>query len=136
MTETQTGSCLCKAVTYRVEGELKAFYLCHCSRCRKITGTAHASNVFVGNASFTWLTGEDMVRTYALPETRFGKAFCATCGSALPRVSSDGSRVTLPAGSLDTEPSIRPVAHICLSSLAGWDHDLEDVPGIDGMPTR
>ena len=35
MTETQTGSCLCKAVTYRVEGELTAFYLCHCSRCRR-----------------------------------------------------------------------------------------------------
>ncbi|MAC77843.1 MAG: aldehyde-activating protein [Rhodobacteraceae bacterium] len=136
MTETNTGSCLCGAVTYRIEGSFSAFYLCHCSRCRKVTGSAHASNLFAFDADFTWLSGEDMVRTYALPETRFGKAFCGTCGSALPRVAPDGSRVSIPAGSLDTEPDIRPFNHICLSSRAGWDHDLEDVPGLDGMPNR
>src|SRR6202034_265236 len=42
---TVKGSCLCGAVKYEVTGEPKRFYHCHCSRCRKVTGTGHASNM-------------------------------------------------------------------------------------------
>jgi hypothetical protein len=44
-------------VKYEVAGEAKRFYDCHCSRCRKATGTGHASNLFLQPAALRWLIG-------------------------------------------------------------------------------
>jgi hypothetical protein len=41
-------------VKYEVAGEAKRFYDCHCSRCRKATGTGHASNLFLQPAALRW----------------------------------------------------------------------------------
>ena len=62
------GSCLCGAVKYEVAGEAKRFYHCHCSRCRKATGTGHASNLFLQPATLTWLVGQEHVRAFKVPE--------------------------------------------------------------------
>jgi hypothetical protein len=55
---TLKGSCLCGAVKYEVTGEPRRFYHCHCSRCRKATGTGHASNLFLQPGALKWLSGE------------------------------------------------------------------------------
>jgi hypothetical protein len=127
MVRTTRGSCQCRAVTFRISGEFEAFFLCHCGRCRKDTGSAHAANLFSSSAAIEWLTGQDSVKTYRVPETRHQKSFCSICGSALPRVESDGSLV-IPAGSLDDAIGVRPDAHIFVASRADWDERLEDVP--------
>ncbi|MDC7248225.1 MAG: GFA family protein [Sphaerochaetaceae bacterium] len=123
-----TGSCLCGSVTFTVEGDFDAFYLCHCSRCRKDTGSAHASNLFSSSAHLHWLTGEHLVRTYRVDRTEHSKSFCAHCGSALPTVQMDGTLLVVPAGSLDTEISIEASAHIFTGSRATWDEGLEKIP--------
>ena len=38
-----TGSCLCGGVRYAIDGELGAVTNCHCSLCRKMSGSAFAS---------------------------------------------------------------------------------------------
>jgi len=43
----KAGSCLCKKINFEIEGEFDSFYLCHCGRCRKDTGSAHAANFFL-----------------------------------------------------------------------------------------
>jgi len=55
------GSCLCGAVQYQVTGEAKRFYHCHCSRCRKPTGTGHASNLSLQPGALKWLSGEEHI---------------------------------------------------------------------------
>ncbi len=45
-TSSLTGSCLCGEVRYTATGEESRFYHCHCKRCRKASGTGHASNLF------------------------------------------------------------------------------------------
>ena len=131
---TTTGSCLCGAVSFRISGDFESFFLCHCTRCRKDTGSAHAANLFSTTAAIVWLSGEDCIKTYRVPATRHEKSFCTECGSALPRVQSGGALLVVPAGSLDTAIGIRPNAHICFESRAQWDTCLEDVPRIDGLP--
>lgn len=37
------GSCLCGAVTFEIEGDLRAPDACHCSKCRKQSGHFFAS---------------------------------------------------------------------------------------------
>ena len=133
MVDTHKGACLCGAVRFEITGAFEHFFLCHCSRCRKSTGSAHAANLFSNAAQLTWLSGEDKVRVYDLPETRFTKAFCSECGGALPRVHAPG-RLQVPAGCLDTPVPIRPEAHIFHAHRANWDENLHDIACFDQRP--
>ena len=134
-TPTQTpGSCLCGTVQFEISGDFDAFFLCHCSRCRKNSGSAHGANLFASNASIAWQSGEDNVASYRVPDTRHERSFCKTCGSALPGVRIGGALLFVPAGSLDGPVNIRPTAHISCASRAEWDVDLADVPHLDGLP--
>ena len=134
MSQITTGSCQCGTVKFRISGAFERFFLCHCMRCRKDTGSAHAANLFSSTATVDWLSGRDNVRTYRVPGTRHEKSFCIACGSALPRVQLDGALVVVPAGSLDSPIAVRPDAHICCASRADWDAHLEDVPQLDALP--
>jgi hypothetical protein len=130
-----TGTCLCGAVRFEITGGFQHFFLCHCSRCRKATGSAHAANLFSRTASLTWLTGEDLVRRYQVPDSRNEKCFCSQCGSPLPNARPDQGLLMVPAGSLDSPIDLRPEAHLHMASKAAWDRDLEHVPHLDGSPS-
>ncbi|MES2746228.1 MAG: GFA family protein [Bdellovibrionota bacterium] len=121
------GSCLCGAVKYEIEGEAKAFYLCHCSRCRKFSGTAHAANLFVKVKALHWLSGEQSIKHFAVTGTRFAKNFCSTCASPVPYVNAEG-HATIPAGGLDCASPLVPMAHIYCRSRADWDDGFVDIP--------
>lgn len=133
MTEKHTGSCLCGEIRFEIHGDFERFFLCHCGRCRKGTGSAHAANLFSSTAKLDWLSGEAKVKTYHVPSTRHQRSFCAECGSALPRAHASGGLV-VPAGSLDSALEKRPDAHICIGSRADWDRQLENVPQLGGLP--
>ena len=134
MEHLASGSCLCGAVRFRLSGTFESFFLCHCSRCRKDTGSAHAANLFSSSASINWLAGEDKVKTFTLPHTRHAKSFCTDCGSALPTVQMEGRLLVVPAGSLDSEPTLAPTAHICFADRARWTDGMDAAPKFDGLP--
>lgn len=134
MGNRHSGGCLCGKVRYEVEGDFEHFYLCHCEHCRKDTGSAHAANLFTSTAALKWLSGADKVRQFNLPSTQHSKSFCSICGSALPSIQMNGALLVVPAGSLNTKVSIRPNAHIFISSRANWDDALEDVPKMERYP--
>ena len=126
---TLKGSCLCGAVKYAVSGEPTRFYHCHCSRCRKATGTGHASNLFLQPGTLTWLSGEEQIRAFKVPEAkRFTNHFCATCGSRLPRQIKDTDVVMIPSGSLDDDAPIKPQARVFAGSGASWSCTGDALP--------
>ncbi len=123
------GSCLCGSAAYEVQGEPVRFYHCHCRRCRKATGTGHASNVLVQNGILRWLAGEDLLRMFKVPEAkRFTRQFCSRCGGAVPRVVAELGGVVVPAGSVDGDIPIRPQARIFWDSRAPWSCGGDDIP--------
>lgn len=134
MAATTSGSCLCGTVTFEISGGFESFFLCHCSRCRKDTGSAHAANLFSSKATLNWISGEGSIRTYKVPNTRHEKSFCIECGSALPSVQLNDVLLVVPAGSVDSAIDIKPTAHICVASRAEWDEGLENIPRIDSLP--
>ena len=128
------GSCLCGEVRFEIVGDFERFFLCHCGRCRKDTGSAHAANLFSSTAKVRWLSGQAKIKIFYVPLTRHEKSFCSECGSALPSVQMKGTLLVVPAGSLDTVIETQPDAHIFVASSANWDRRLEDVPKIDELP--
>jgi hypothetical protein len=132
---TFSGSCICGAVRYEITGDVKSFYHCHCRRCRKSSGTGHASNILVKPESAAWTQGEASIRTYPLPDAqRFRTVFCSHCGSPLPRIAPDLSIAVIPAGSLDESPELEANARIFWSSRAAWSCDSGDLPVWDEYP--
>lgn len=129
------GSCLCGDVAYEITGTAVVMYQCHCSRCRKCRGAAHGANLFYKLDQFCWTRGDEQVVDYKLPQAqRFGAAFCRQCGGATPRVSLERETVLVPAGALDTDPGMRPMAHIFVESKAPWFQITDLVPQIEGAP--
>jgi hypothetical protein len=127
--QTLKGSCLCGALQFEVSGEPARFFHCHCSRCRKSTGTGHASNLFISNAELTWTGDMALMNTFKLPEAqRFARTFCTRCGGPLPREMGDSGQVFVPAGTLDDEPNITPQARIFQDSKASWSCTGDQVP--------
>lgn len=129
------GSCLCGKVKYEVVGGFESFFLCHCKFCQKGTGSAHAANLFSSTSKLNWLSGEDSVKTFTLPNTRHVKSFCSYCGSAAPSIQNEGRLIVVPAGSLDVPVEIRPNAHLFTASRANWDENLESLQSFKGLPS-
>ncbi len=131
------GSCLCGAVEYEIDPSGGSFQYCHCTRCRKTSGTAHAANLVVPSAQFTWLRGEASVRQYTHASAkRFCNAFCTECGSKLPWRSRDGRWMIVTAGTLDDDPGLRPVRSIFASSGAPWYQEPATMPAFETLPPR
>lgn len=135
MTERITGGCLCGTVAFELSGPFSAFHWCHCSRCRKDTGSAHAANLFTRPESVRWLGGENAVRRFDLPEAdRFAKAFCERCGSPVPYINRSGTHLIVPAGCLDVDPGIVPQDNIHWGSRASWYEAGVSAPRYDNEP--
>lgn len=129
------GSCLCNAVQYRFTGSPEFMMYCHCSRCRKVKGAAHAANLFVKPETLEWVAGEDNITVYNHAEAvRFGNSFCNTCGSSVPRLAENAPAVNIPVGSLDDPPNVTSRGHIYVGSKAPWYEIHDELPQFDEMP--
>ncbi|MFT6916163.1 MAG: hypothetical protein ACJAWL_002487 [Motiliproteus sp.] len=120
MTKVITGGCCCGDVVFSLEDNFSSFYFCHCEQCRKLTGTAHASNLFTSPDNIKWIKGIDKTIRYDHPERSFSKAFCNKCGSGLPFISQSGKSLIVPAGSLNEEPSKTLDAQIFCAEQTQW----------------
>jgi len=119
------GSCLCRAVRYRIAGPVSTATHCHCSQCRKAHGAAFATYGHVRYADFELVSGREAIARYqASPHAL--RTFCRHCGSNLqwcPTASDDHFALAL--GTLDDDPGIRPDRHIFVASKAPW-YVIED----------
>jgi hypothetical protein len=122
------GSCLCGNVRYQISGELGDFGFCHCTSCRKASGSAHAANAPVDRARFRLTSGQDTLREFESAPGKF-RSFCGRCGSpiyAYLAATADVIRIRL--GSLDTPFAKQPQAHTWVSDKAPWGPIGGDLP--------
>ena len=122
-----------------IESNVSAYVFqhCHCSRCRKFTGSAHAANIIVDPKQFEWLSGEDLVGRFEHPDAKhYATCFCKNCGSSLPWMAQSGRSVVIPAGTLDEDPEIRPIQNIYWDSRAAWRVNVEELPCHAELPPR
>lgn len=129
------GSCACGKVRFEYEGTPLRMLNCHCSRCRRGRSAAHTTNLLVPLDKFRFRHGEELVRDFHLPGAKyFGVAFCSACGSDVPRLSLERKVAVIPAGCLDSDPGMRPSAHIFVGSKAAWFEISDELPQFPEMP--
>ncbi len=137
MNDKVSGSCLCGEVTYQYVGLIKVFQYCHCSRCQKFTGSAHASNIIIDPGQFQWLSGETSLGRFELPEAKyFATSFCTKCGSSLPWLTKSGAAMVIPAGTLDNDPKEKPLHNIFMTDKAPWFEEVCDLKKYEALPVK
>lgn len=115
------GACNCGAVSFEIASELSGVYVCHCSICRRSTGSNGIAVVVVDKADFRWLGGEDNIASWTKPGADWQTWFCRTCGSPLPGINDD-KRMFVPAGLIsEGGESLAVIHHIWVDSRAPWD---------------
>lgn len=129
------GSCLCSGVRFEIDRAAGPFELCHCNRCRKVSGSAFVSGLGVERRHFRLLSGGELVKSYEAPLLEsppvYQVHFCSTCGSSLPDVSGESDWLEIPAGLLDDDPHMLPDKHIFVELKASWFPLTDRLPKLD-----
>ncbi len=121
-----TGRCQCGAVEYTVANEFIYAANCHCSNCRKATGSAFKPFAGIESRKFKIVAGADDLMRFG--DENGHDARCKICGSYLYSLVRDGQFIHVAMGTLIDAPAIRPTAHIFVGSKAPWFTITDDLP--------
>lgn len=120
------GSCYCGVVRYTVADEFRYAANCHCSNCRRATGSAFKPFAGIERDKLRVTKGADQLMKHG--DEAGHDARCRTCGSLLYSVVREGAFVHVAMGTLVDAPSIRPDKHIFVGSKAPWFTITDDLP--------
>jgi hypothetical protein len=130
--EKRMGSCLCGQVNFAMTGNIRGVGSCHCSKCRKVSGTNGNAVFLVPVDSFEWLEGEDLTFGFSFPDG-WGVKRCNKCGSPVP-TSIDGKQFWVQAGLMDDPLDTEMKQHIFCASRADWDRESPNARFFDEFP--
>ena len=130
------GSCLCGSVRFQLGAALAAGRFCHCSNCRKFSGTSPAAWAMTESGALQ-AQGREHVRRF--DSGRGVRCFCGLCGSPVWFESKDYPGVVgIPLGVVDTGLVPAPEMHLWVKSAPTWCSVADDLPqfaeGPDGSP--
>lgn len=124
------GACLCGAVSYRVDGELRPVIACHCSQCRKTSGHYVAATA-ADDIAIHVTDSEKALRWYQ--SSSFAqRGFCSRCGSNLFWKRDDASHTSIMAGTLNGDTGLRIEAHIFTADKGDYYALDADIPCFAG----
>jgi len=120
-----TGGCLCGAVRYEISQPPAAGSYCHCSMCRKQSGSVSGGAFEFSRAALRFTKGE---LKYYRSSASAKRGFCGHCGSRIAFFAEGDPRVWVSIGSLD-HPEDWPMTkdaswgrsqHIHVASKIAW----------------
>jgi len=123
-----SGSCLCGDIKFEIKGPITHIVHCHCSECRKAQGSAFATNGIIKLSDFKILSGEEKLTAYESTPGQI-KYFCQICGSPIiSKTESKPNQVRIRLGTITSDITERPMAHIFTTSKANWEEINGDLP--------
>jgi hypothetical protein len=124
---TLHGSCLCGAVGFAVEDAFEYAFYCHCSRCRRRTGSAFAAigGILIERLRIT--EGAEHVVQFRATTHSDGHV-CRHCHSPLYSVVHGDRFAHVALGALSAPPSRKPDHHIQVAHKAPWYVITDDLP--------
>jgi hypothetical protein len=127
-----TGRCFCGSVHYAVGGEFEYAFYCHCSNCRRTTGSAFKPLAGIKCDKVAVTEGKAHLMIFG--EENHNDTHCRLCGSLLYSVVRDGAYIHIAMGTLVDDPLIRPTMHIFVGSKAPWFTITDSLPQYDEFP--
>ena len=128
------GGCLCGGIRFQIQGKITNIVYCHCSQCRKVQGSAFATNGVVDLNEFVISQGKELMSGF---ESSPGKTkyFCRQCAAPIysDNVELPGV-VRVRLGTIESEITERPEAHIFVGSKANWHTICDDLPQFEEFP--
>jgi hypothetical protein len=120
------GKCFCGAVAYSVPDGFLYAANCHCSNCRRTTGSAFKPFAGIERERLVVTQGADRLLIFG--DENGNDTHCTSCGSLLYSVVRAGEFVHVAMGTLVDAPTIRPTKHIFVGSKAPWFAITDDLP--------
>jgi hypothetical protein len=127
-----TGKCFCGSVQYAVEGDFEYAFYCHCSNCRRTTGSAFKPVAGISREKVVITEGDASLMIFG--EENRNDTHCRRCGSLLFSVVRNGAYIHIAMGTLVDDPLIRPTIHIFVGSKAPWFTITDSLPQYDEFP--
>lgn len=125
------GSCLCGAVAFEVEGDLRGPDACHCTECRKHSGHYFASTD-VPRSALT-VRGEDKLAWFRSSE-KARRGFCSICGSSLFWDPLHRDWIGIAMGAFDSPTGTSIAEHIFVSEKADYYEIGDGAPQFEHVP--
>jgi hypothetical protein len=107
-------------VIFEITGRIPPLYQCHCSLCRKQSGSASNAATIVAEQDFRWLQGKELVSCW-IKDTGFRSDFCSRCGAVVPNPLREMPYVWVPAGLLEDDEGLAIGFHVFVGSKARWE---------------
>jgi hypothetical protein len=134
------GGCFCGEVRYRAQSVFDSGY-CHCSMCRRFTGSPALSWFSVPEHHFALVHGTP--KGFRSSE-HFTRNFCPICGthvfgrdSRVPSPKVEFRLVSVGIGTLDNPNLVRPQLHEWWADRVCWFSDHDSLPRFeDGTVTH
>ena len=118
-----TGSCLCGAVQFELQGTLRPSVACHCVQCRKSSGH-HVSTTQVDGHQLQIKSDETLI--WYASSAKAARGFCRCCGSSLFwKHEDDGGAVSVMSGTLDAPTGLTTSKHI-FNAYKGDYYEIAD----------
>ena len=130
------GKCLCGDVQFFSEIRTDPFkiYQCHCSLCKKQSGSSSNSATIIEASHFRWLK-HDTIKNWQ-KNTGFSSHFCNNYGCPVPNSFAD-KYYWIPVGLLEFDRNlvaVEVVANFCLSSKSSWHSIDTESNNFDTLP--
>ncbi len=120
-----TGNCLCNQVQFEFGRRPTNVSVCHCSICRRTTGSAFGAYVKVPDVDLTLIDSADHLCSYNVTD-KLSTQFCCICGSTVfARHTDYPGFVYVSLGAMGDDSNIRPTYHEFVGSKASW-FDIQD----------
>ncbi|NKB35513.1 MAG: GFA family protein [Pseudomonadales bacterium] len=122
-----TGSCLCQAIRFELNGELSSPRYCHCNKCVKFSGTSPAAWAMATSAELSLVNPNAEVTKFN--SGRGLRCFCSNCGSGVWFESIDFPEIVgIPLGVIDEGEIPTPEQHLWVNSKPDWCTINDELP--------
>ena len=123
------GGCLCGAVRYRINGDMRGIVNCHCSKCRRFHGNFGAyTSIAYEDLEIVEERGLKWFKSMTDETPNVHRGFCAECGSSLFWHPRDQRYIAVAAGSLDEPTQLKTIGHVWVSQISDYYEILDDLP--------
>ena len=127
-----SGSCLCGAVRFSVEGPSFFCGHCHCSMCRRNHGAGYVTWFALQKSQFRLESGEADLATYASSD-HGTRSFCRRCGSSLfCETSRMPDKIDIVLANMHGPIDRKPDVHIFFDDRADWVVVNDGLPRLGG----